>query len=54
MMKNVNREKMITNIDYLEAYPVNEAAKLFTCLSLELQDELLAIMRKMVAENKAI
>ena len=29
-----------------------EVAKLFNCLSTELQDELLALMRQMVAQNK--
>ena len=30
----------------------HEAAKLFNCLSTELQDEFIALMRQMVAQNK--
>lgn len=34
-------------------YSKEEAAKLFGCLSLEAQDELLSVMREMVKLNKA-
>lgn len=46
MMQNVKGEKKVTGIDYL-------AAILFSRLSSVIQDELLSVMREMVADNKA-
>ncbi len=40
-------------IDYSEIYSKNEVAQFFNCLSVEAQDELLAILREMVADNRA-
>lgn len=34
-------------------YSKEDAAKIFSCLSLEAQDELLSVMREMVSLNKA-
>lgn len=43
----------VTSIDYSEVYSENEVAQFFNCLPVEAQDELLEMMRKMAAANKA-
>jgi len=53
MAQKVKEQEKVTGIVYSEMYSKHEVAKLFSCLSPEVQDELLSIMRKMVAENKA-
>lgn len=40
-------------IDYSEVYTKDEVAQFFNCLSVKAQDELLAVMREMVAANNA-
>lgn len=52
MLSNV-KGKITANIDYSEAYSKNEVSQFFNCLPVEDQDELLELMRKMVATNKA-
>jgi len=53
MIQNVKGKEKVTCIDYSEVYSKGEVAQLFSCLSPEAQDELLAVMREMVAKNKA-
>jgi len=53
MMQNVKGKTEAINIDYSELYSKNEVAQFFSCLSTEIQDELLSVMREMVAKNKA-
>lgn len=53
MSENIKKNKTIAKLNYSEIYSNNEAAQFFNCLSTEAQDELLTIMRKMVADNKS-
>lgn len=53
MTQNEKGAKKVTGIDYSEVYTANETVQLFNCLSTEAQDEILIIMREMVARNKA-
>lgn len=52
MNQNVKMQEKVIGIDYSEMYSENEVAQLFSCLSTETQDELLSVMREMVAKNK--
>lgn len=53
MSENIKKNNTIAKFNYSEIYTNNEAAQFFNCLSTEAQDELLTVMRKMVADNKA-
>lgn len=55
MTKKINEQKKVIGTQCSELYkdiPTNEVAKLFSCLSTEIQDELLSAMRELVAKNE--
>jgi len=49
MTQMVKNQEIIKEI----LYSKHEAAQLFCCLSTDIQDDLLSVMREMVAKNKA-
>lgn len=52
MFKNVKGNRINNGIDYSKVYSKNEVAQLFSCISPGVQDELIAVMRQMVANNE--
>lgn len=53
MTQAVMMQEKAISIDYSEVYSKDEVVQFFNCLSPEAQDELLTVMREMVAKNKA-
>lgn len=53
MFENVKGINDTTKMNYSKIYTENEVAQLFSCISPDIQDELIAVMRQMIADNKA-